>query len=166
MSYLLSAVGGFIQFGIFDEDRTILWRPEWAYQFRGAHLVQFASQYVSLWPASRISSGNSASHAAMLGQDSCQAGMWGAWELGLSGMGGPSVFLAGQTLDLNSNPLSSVTVRGFLTSNNLFVGQTTSDANGNYSLGSPYLGVAHYLEAYLPGSPDVAGTTVNTLIPA
>jgi hypothetical protein len=55
---------------------------------------------------------------------------------------------------------------GFVAANNLYVGQTTSDANGNYSLGSPYTGVAHYLIAFISGSPDQFGTTDNTLVPA
>jgi hypothetical protein len=150
-----------------DEDRTYLWRPEWSYWCRGVHLQPSAAQYVGLWPSSRLSSGDPTQPLSRLGQDSCQTGGgWGPWEIGTTGTGGPTVFLSGQTLDGNSNPLAGVLVQGFVTSNDLFVGQTTSDANGNYSLGSPYVGVAHYLVAYLPGSPDRAGTTVDTLVPA
>ncbi len=164
MSYLLGVSS--VQMGIFDDDRTILWRPEWAYQCRGVHLQISAGGYVGLWASAKIGSGDPTSPIAYLGQDSCQSGGWGQWELGTTGAGGPSVFLSGSTVDANNNPLTGVTVRAFLASNNLYVGQTTSDANGNYSLGSPYLGVAHYMVAYLPGSPDESGTTVNTLIPA
>lgn len=39
----------------------------------------------------------------------------------------------------------------------------TSDANGAYSLGaSP--SVTHQLVAYLAGTPDVTGSTINTLV--
>ena len=166
MSYLFGLSANFTQIGILDEDRSYLWRPEFAYWYRGVHLQSLENQYHGLWPASHISSGDPTSPLAYLGQDSCQSGLWGQLEYGTSSAGGPSVFLRGQTLDANGNPLTGVTVQGFLTSNDLFVGQTVSDANANYALGSPYLGVNHYLVAYLPGSPDRSGTTVNNLIPA
>jgi hypothetical protein len=43
---------------------------------------------------------------------------------------------------------------------------TVSDANGNYTLevNGPATGFTFYLVAYLAGSPDVAGTSVNTLV--
>jgi hypothetical protein len=37
-----------------------------------------------------------------------------------------------------------------------------SDAGGKYSI-PVNIGIQHYAVAYLAGSPDVAGTTVNTL---
>ena len=48
--------------------------------------------------------------------------------------------------------------------NNPIVGDATSDGSGNYSIavGKP---VPHQAIAYLAGSPDVAGVTVNTVIP-
>ena len=41
----------------------------------------------------------------------------------------------------------------------------TSDGSGNFSLPVPH-NVAHQVIGYLPGSPDVAGLTVNTLTPS
>lgn len=43
---------------------------------------------------------------------------------------------------------------------------TVSDANGFYSVDvtSPESGLTFQAKAYLPGSPDVAGVTVNTLV--
>ena len=46
------------------------------------------------------------------------------------------------------------------------VGTTISDANGNYSIevhADP--AVKFQIDAYKAGAPDVAGTTVNTLVP-
>lgn len=45
-------------------------------------------------------------------------------------------------------------------------GTTVSDANGYYSLEvtSNASGLTFKVDAYLAGSPDVAGTTVNTLV--
>lgn len=160
MSYL---TGLPYQFGVFDEERTILWRTEWAYQRRGVHLRP--SAFTNSWPGTRIGSGDPTAPLAVFGLDCCQGEAWGPWELGVGGKATP-VFLSGRTLNSSGVPIAGVTLQGFRTSDNLFVGQTISDANGNYSLGSPYPSVAHYLVAYLPGSPDVLGTTVNTLVPS
>jgi hypothetical protein len=41
----------------------------------------------------------------------------------------------------------------------------TSDGTGAFAFRSARRDQAHYLIAYKPGSPDIAGTTVNTLTP-
>jgi hypothetical protein len=45
------------------------------------------------------------------------------------------------------------------------VDQVTSDGSGNFSF-NVGLGEQYYVVAYLPGSPDRAGVTVNTLVGA
>ena len=72
--------------------------------------------------------------------------------------------VTGVTKDSTSTPLGSVTVSLFLTSTNALLGTTISDGSGNYAfpLFSPV--GPFYLVAYKAGSPDVAGTTVNTLV--
>ena len=45
------------------------------------------------------------------------------------------------------------------------IGSQYSDASGNFSFQNPGTG-PFYIVAYKTGSPDVAGTTVNTLLPA
>jgi hypothetical protein len=44
------------------------------------------------------------------------------------------------------------------------VGETTSDGSGNYSLVVPQ-NTAYQVLAYKPGSPDVAGVTIDTVTP-
>jgi hypothetical protein len=44
------------------------------------------------------------------------------------------------------------------------IGSQFSDASGNFSFLNPGTG-PFYIVAYKPGAPDVAGTTVNTLLP-
>lgn len=85
------------------------------------------------------------------------------WEAAFGGYTRPN-FIVGQTLDSGGNPVAA-TVQGFRTSDDLYVGETGSDDSGRYSLPTIYLTDAHYLVAYRTGSPDTAGTTVNTLIP-
>jgi protocatechuate 3,4-dioxygenase beta subunit len=94
--------------------------------------------------------------------------------------------ISGQTLDGSGNPLAGCAVHLFytdITGHNSFassggkvpdvsetsdieVAETVSDANGNYSffVDAPSAAPStYYIVAYLPGSPDVAGTTVNIL---
>lgn len=70
--------------------------------------------------------------------------------------------ISGTTKDSTGAPLPSCCVTLYRTADNSVAGRVTSDANGDYLINaSPAL--THYVVAYLPGSPDVAGTTVNTL---
>jgi hypothetical protein len=57
-------------------------------------------------------------------------------------------------------------VQLFRTSNDLFIMEITSDASGNFLLQSWYSPDTHYIVAYKAGSPDIFGTTVNTLVGA
>jgi hypothetical protein len=59
--------------------------------------------------------------------------------------------------------VGAVTVEMFLTATNLLIAKTISDGSGNYRFDNPGSG-PFFLVAYLAGSPDKAGTTVNTLI--
>lgn len=70
----------------------------------------------------------------------------------------------GVTKDSTSTPLGGVTVSLFLTSTNTLMGQTISDGSGNYNFTLFNPSGPFYVVAYLAGSPDVAGTTVNTIV--
>jgi hypothetical protein len=71
--------------------------------------------------------------------------------------------ISGITKDSSGVALGSCLVSLFRTSDNALIAQTTSDVNGNYQILIASSG-AHYIVAYKAGSPDVAGTTVNTLV--
>lgn len=76
-------------------------------------------------------------------------------------------FIKGLCVDTTDAPLSGAVVHAFRTSDDAFAGyEVESRTDGSYDLATNFPGVAHYVVAYLPGSPDRAGTTVNTLIPA
>lgn len=70
--------------------------------------------------------------------------------------------ITGVTRDVSGNVLGSCVVKLYRTDNDQMVGFTTSDASGNYRI---YANTAYtyYAVAYKAGSPDVEGTTVNTL---
>lgn len=69
----------------------------------------------------------------------------------------------GVTRDGAGIALAGCTVHLFRTSDDVEVGETVSDGAGNYEFRSVSAAAAHYVVAYKPGSPDRAGTTVNTL---
>jgi hypothetical protein len=74
--------------------------------------------------------------------------------------------ITGVTRDSTGAVLGSCTVHLFRTSDDVKVDTTTSDASGNYSFVRIADATTYYCVAYKAGSPDVAGTTVNTLVAA
>ena len=74
--------------------------------------------------------------------------------------------LSGVTRDSAGAILGGCTVKLFGTATDVLIATTTSDAGtGAYSFATFALGsTEYYAVAYLAGSPDVAGTTVNTLV--
>jgi len=71
-------------------------------------------------------------------------------------------YLSGVTRDSTGTILGSCRVEIFATSSDAPLGGAVSDANGVFTFANPSP-APFYLVAYKPGSPDVAGTTVNTL---
>lgn len=72
--------------------------------------------------------------------------------------------LSGITRDSTGTVLAGCVVDMFRTANDTLISSTVSDAAGAYTL--PVSGPAgpFYLVAYKAGSPDVSGTSANTLI--
>lgn len=73
--------------------------------------------------------------------------------------------ISGVTKDSAGVALGSCEVHLFDTGTDAEVAQMTSDASGNYSFSVRGNSSTSYAVAYKAGSPDVAGTTVNTLLP-
>jgi hypothetical protein len=71
------------------------------------------------------------------------------------------IILSGTTRDEFGAPLGACSVMAFKTSTRAFVAETTSDVDGAYTL-TLHRSI-YFLVAYKTGSPDVAGTTLNTL---
>lgn len=76
-----------------------------------------------------------------------------------------NLYLMGVTRDTTGNTLGLCRVMVFRTEDNSFVGETTSDASGNYTILMNKAG-AFFVVSYKAGSPDVTGATVNTLTAA
>jgi len=73
--------------------------------------------------------------------------------------------IRGVTKDSAGAPLGGATVQLFRAADDSFRSETIADGAGNYVL-YPDVGGPFYIVAYLAGAPDVAGTTVNTLLPS
>lgn len=67
--------------------------------------------------------------------------------------------------DTNGVALANAIVQVFQTTTDILVTEVLSDATGAYSAGSSGVpGLTFYAVAYKAGSPDVMGTTLNTLV--
>lgn len=163
-----------ISYGIFfyanipDEDQGLLYNPQfnWSYQKRGPASLRDQYGHFGLWPVSRVSSGDPSIPGAVLcGADICEGAQFESSMYGESPIQRLYRF-QGQCKDAGGNPVPGAVVQGFRTVDDLYVGQAICDDGGYYDLGTPFTTDAHYLVAYKPGSPDIAGTTINTLTPA
>jgi hypothetical protein len=72
--------------------------------------------------------------------------------------------ISGVSRDSSGVALGSCTIALMQTGGDILTQTTISDASGNFSFSNPGSG-PFYLVAYKVGSPDVAGTTVDTLLP-
>jgi len=75
--------------------------------------------------------------------------------------------VTGITRDVYGSPVGGVTVKLFATGTDILMDQQTSDANtGSFTLSTYLYPDSHYIVAYKAGSPDVQGSSVNTIIGA
>ncbi len=74
-----------------------------------------------------------------------------------------SFTITGLTLNQAGVTISGCVVDLFRTADDSVAGRTVSDENGLYLIYASSE-LTHYAVAYLTGPPDLAGTTVNTLV--
>lgn len=124
------------------------------------------NRWISLWPTSRFQGGSIGPGYQPMGQGTECSGMFEPFSC--DGEGTQTLkFIKGQCVDRFDVALSGCNVRAFRTSDNAYAGyEVQSRTDGSYDLATNFPGVSHYAVAYLAGSPDVAGTTLNTLVPA
>lgn len=144
-----------------SDDRAMQKTYQWDYAGTRAQLDPFADGM--LWPCSRFGGGDGAAMPFLMGNESLSSGRFENDQQDVLG-GSQRKKLIGTTLDSAGNPLGSCLVQGIVTATEVFASQCTSDAGGYFELCTPYTG-AHYLVCYKAGSPDVAGTSANTLVP-
>lgn len=74
-------------------------------------------------------------------------------------------FVTGVTRDSTGAAVGSCSLDLYMTGVDMLAQQTVSNASGNFTFSNPGSG-PFYIVAYKVGAPDLAGTTVNTLIAA
>lgn len=101
----------------------------------------------------------------------CGAWIWNDWLPLLNPRFGPTTgwVITGITRDSTGATLGNcrvvaLEVGRIEVSNAPVVAETISDGSGNYSLTVP-MNVAYWVVAYKPGSPDVGGVSLNTVVP-
>lgn len=154
----LGMLGGYYTL---SDERNMPEYHKWGIVYTRSAQAPFADGV--LWPNSR-GMGGQLSGSVTNDATGC-SGLFELWS-GYDESGGQQQKkITGNTLDASGNPLGSCVIQCYLTSTDAFVGQVTSDSGGYYELPSYFSGATHYLVAYKPGSPDVAGTSVNTIVP-
>lgn len=76
----------------------------------------------------------------------------------------PNQFIFVSCLDETSTPVPYAVVHLFRTVDDLLIIEVTADVNGQVYLPIWVTG-PFYIVAYKPGSPDIAGTSLNTIMP-
>ena len=141
-------------------------RPDWSWQRRSAKTWKDRNAWFSCWSyGCRVGGG------APIGTDG--AGWYDLSQKDLfepfscDGEGTQTKrFIRGVTNDADGNPLSGVIVQGFVTATDAYVGEVQSLTDGTYILGTETAaGTAHYLVAFLAGSPNRAAASDNTILP-
>lgn len=143
------------------------WGPRWSWQRRSQKTWRDRNQWVSLWPTARFCGGGDVGGQGYMpvGQGLGDSGMFEPYSCDGEGTQ-TKRFIRGTCVDASEVPVANATVQAFRTSDDFYAGEGVSLDDGTYYVGvEQALGVAHYLVAYKPGSPDIAGTTVNTLTP-
>lgn len=134
---------------------------------RGPRTWRDPNQWFWLWPSSRFAGGGDIGQGYIVtGQDLAQTGQFGPYLC--DGPGQKTMkFIKGKVVDESGNPVPSATVQGFRTSDDAFCGfEASAREDGEFDLPTMFPNDAHYIVAYVPGSPDRGGTSLNTLTPA
>jgi len=118
-----------------------------------------------IWPRSRMIGGSTTTDYPVTLDTAAYYGQYYYTWVFRAGGSGERKIITGLTLTANTTSyLANVTVNLFNVANNQFLDTDVSDASGYYMLGTPYT-TNVYCVAYKSGSPDVAGTTTNVLVP-
>ena len=140
--------------------------PRWSYQSRGPKTWKDRNKWFSLWSyGCRIGGGDLEGYASLGAGSMTDHDMFEPYSC--DGEGTQSMnFLRGICVDSSDVPVANAIVQAFVTSTDTYAGEVQCNTDGTYVLGVQQSKVTpHYLVAYKAGSPDIAGTTVNTLLP-
>jgi len=140
--------------------------PRWSWQQRAPKTYKDPNRWYSLWSfGCRVGAGSPIGSDGAGWYDLSMKDLFEPYSC--DGAGTQSVnFILGTCVDASDVAVANPIVQGFRTSDDAYLGEVQARTDGTYTLGMQVaLGTACYLVAYKPGSPDIAGTTVNTLTP-
>lgn len=138
--------------------------PRWGWQARSPKTWKDRNRWFSLWSYGCRMSGGDLEGYAVGGQGGLTThDMYEPYSC--DGEGSPqSRFMRGNCVDASDVAVANPIVQAFRTSDDAFMGEAQANTDGTYCVPvASVAGVAHYLVAYKAGSPDIAGTTVNTI---
>lgn len=147
------------------EERTHI--PRWNMQCRSPRTWQDKNRWYSLWSyGCRIGYGSpSGSDGVTTNRDLSTPDLFEPYSCDGEGTQSKN-FLRGLCKDSTDTIVAGATVQAFVTATDAYAGEGVSLSDGTYYVGvEQSKGTPHYLVAYKAGSPDIAGTTVNTLLP-
>ena len=139
--------------------------PRWSWQRRSPRTLKDRNAWISLW-----SFGCTTNNGGTPGQDGEQAvrvsvNTYEPFSCDNTGNQSKNFFL-GNCVDGSDVVVANAIVQAFVTSTDAFAGEVQANTDGSYVLGVEQSKLTpHYLVAYKVGSPDIMGTTVNTLLP-
>lgn len=150
----------------FDEGRH---EPRWQWQCRGPKTWKDKARWHSLWSwGCRLTGGGEVAGldgATNISNAMTDADLFEPYSCDGEGTQSRN-FLRGTCKDSVGTAVANAIVHGFVTATHEFVGEVQANNDGTYSLGVQQAKTTpHFLLAYKPGSPDIAGSTVNTLLP-
>lgn len=149
------------------EERRLDVRPDWSWQRRSAKTWKDRTAWMSCWPTARFCGGGAGGGVdAMVpvGQGLEISGMFEPFSC--DGEGTQTLkWILGRCEDASGVAIANATVQAFRSSDDFFCGEAVSRDDGSFACPTPCVGVNTYIVAYKAGSPDIGGTTVNTLTP-
>lgn len=140
--------------------------PRWQWQGRGPKTWKDKNRWRSLWSfGCRVGSGAPIGSDGTGWQDLSMPDLFEPYSCDGEGTQSKN-FLLGLCVDASGVPVANAIVQAFRTADDAFAGEVQANTDGTYVLGvEQSKATPHYLVAYKPGSPDIAGTTINTLLP-
>lgn len=140
--------------------------PKWQWQARAPKTWKDRNRWYSLWSfGCRVACGSPSGSDGAAPRDLSYPDLFEPFSC--DGEGSQSKnFLRGTCKDSGGTPVANAIVQAFVTATDAFAGEVQGNTDGTYTLGvERSKATPHYLVAYKVGSPDIAGTTVNTLLP-
>jgi hypothetical protein len=147
-----------------DEDKTSLFRQaqNFCYQNRSPQNLAWQWGPSGSWPKAGFMSGDPSVPLCPFSQDAQQNGLYGPWDLGISGHSRP-YFIRGICKDGSANPLGGAVVYAVRASDNVMVGSAACDDRGVFEV--PTIDTTpHFVHSFY-ASGSLAGRSVATLTP-